>query len=248
MSKAIIQAGWNDVPHLDENTKRELSESFPVHEREARMNGVPVLGSGQVFPVSEESITCAPFPLPAHWPRIVGLDFGWDHPAAAAWLAWDRDTDTLYLYDTFRVRETSVAMQAPLIAARGKWMPVAWPHDGLQHDKGSGEQLADQYRNLGVNMLPERATFEDGSNGVEAGISDLLVRMQTGRFKVFSTCGDWLEEFRLYHRKNGLIVKLRDDLQSAVRYGAMMLRFAITEPKRSTLGAGPNYSSRRAGY
>ena len=248
MSKAIIQAGWNDVPHLDENTKRELSESFPVHEREARMNGVPVLGSGQVFPVSEESITCAPFPLPAHWPRIVGLDFGWDHPAAAAWLAWDRDTDTLYLYDTFRVRETSVAMQAPLIAARGKWMPVAWPHDGLQHDKGSGEQLADQYRKLGVNMLPERATFEDGSNGVEAGISDLLVRMQTGRFKVFSTCGDWLEEFRLYHRKNGLIVKLRDDLQSAVRYGAMMLRFAITEPKRSTLGAGVNYSGRRAGY
>jgi len=248
LSKAIIQAGWNDVPHLDENTKRELSESFPVHEREARMNGVPVLGSGQVFPVSEESITCAPFPLPAHWPRIVGLDFGWDHPAAAAWLAWDRDTDTLYLYDTFRVRETSVAMQAPLIAARGKWMPVAWPHDGLQHDKGSGEQLADQYRKLGVNMLPERATFEDGSNGVEAGISDLLVRMQTGRFKVFSTCGDWLEEFRLYHRKNGLIVKLRDDLQSAVRYGAMMLRFAITEPKRSTLGAGPNYSGRRAGY
>ena len=248
MSKAIIQAGWNDVPHLDENTKRELSESFPVHEREARMNGVPVLGSGQVFPVSEESITCAPFPLPAHWPRIVGLDFGWDHPAAAAWLAWDRDTDTLYLYDTFRVRETSVAMQAPLIAARGKWMPVAWPHDGLQHDKGSGEQLADQYRKLGVNMLPERATFEDGSNGVEAGISDLLVRMQTGRFKVFSTCGDWLEEFRLYHRKNGLIVKLRDDLQSAVRYGAMMLRFAITEPKRSTLGAGSNYSQRRAGY
>lgn len=248
MSKAIIQAGWNDVPHLDENTKRELSESFPVHEREARMNGVPVLGSGQVFPVSEESITCAPFPLPAHWPRIVGLDFGWDHPAAAAWLAWDRDTDTLYLYDTFRVRETSVAMQAPLIAARGKWMPVAWPHDGLQHDNGSGEQLADQYRKLGVNMLPERATFEDGSNGVEAGISDLLVRMQTGRFKVFSTCGDWLEEFRLYHRKNGLIVKLRDDLQSAVRYGAMMLRFAITEPKRSTLGASTNFAARRAGY
>lgn len=248
MSKAIIQAGWNDVPHLDENTKRELSESFPVHEREARMNGVPVLGSGQVFPVSEESITCAPFPLPAHWPRIVGLDFGWDHPAAAAWLAWDRDTDTLYIYDTFRVRETSVAMQAPLIAARGKWMPVAWPHDGLQHDKGSGEQLADQYRKLGVNMLPERATFEDGSNGVEAGISDLLVRMQTGRFKVFSTCGDWLEEFRLYHRKNGLIVKLRDDLQSAVRYGAMMLRFAITEPKRSTLGASTNFAARRAGY
>lgn len=248
MSKAVIQAGWNDVPHLDEKTKMELAESFPLHEREARMNGVPVLGSGKVYPVDEASIVCAPFALPAFWPRIVGLDFGWDHPAAAAWLAWDRDTDTVYVYDTFRVRETSVAMQAPLIAARGKWMPVAWPHDGLQHDKGSGDQLAGQYKTLGVNMLPERATFEDGSNGVEAGISDILIRMQTGRFKVFSTCGDWLEEWRLYHRKNGIIVKLRDDLQSATRYGVMMLRFAITEPKASTLGTGSNYAGRRAGY
>lgn len=248
MSKAVIQAGWNDVPHLDEKTKMELAESFPLHEREARMNGVPVLGSGKVFPVDEAGIVCAPFALPTFWPRIVGLDFGWDHPAAAAWLAWDRDTDTVYVYDTFRVRETSVAMQAPLIAARGKWMPVAWPHDGLQHDKGSGDQLAGQYKTLGVNMLPERATFEDGSNGVEAGISDILIRMQTGRFKVFSTCGDWLEEWRLYHRKNGIIVKLRDDLQSATRYGVMMLRFAITEPSRSTLGTGTNFSGRRAGY
>ncbi len=250
MSKAIIQAGWNDVPHLDETAKRELAESYPVHEREARMNGVPVLGSGKVFPVAEESIVVAPFALPAHWPRIVGLDFGWDHPAAAAWLAWDRDTDTVYVYDTFRVRETSVAMQAPLIAARGRWMPVAWPHDGLQHDKGSGEQLAGQYRALGVNLLPERATFEDGSNGLEAGISDLLTRMQTGRFKVFSTCGDWLEEWRLYHRKEGLIVKLRDDLQSATRYGVMMLRFAVVEPRGSTLGGGGRggYGGRRGGY
>jgi len=249
MSKAVIQAGWNDVPHLDETAKRELAESYPLHEREARMNGVPVLGSGKVFPVAEESIVVPPFALPAHWPRIVGLDFGWDHPAAAAWLAWDRDTDTVYVYDTFRVRETSVAMQAPLIAARGRWMPVAWPHDGLQHDKGSGEQLAGQYRTLGVNLLPERATFEDGSNGLEAGISDLLTRMQTGRFKVFSTCGDWLEEWRLYHRKDGLIVKLRDDLQSATRYGVMMLRFAVVEPRGSTLaGSAGGYWARRGGY
>ena len=228
MSKAIIQAGWNDVPHLDDKTRRELAEGFPLHEREARMNGVPVLGSGKVFPVAEESIVVAPFALPPHWPRIVGLDFGWDHPAAAAWLAWDRDTDTVYVYDTFRVRETSVAMQAPLIAARGRWMPVAWPHDGLQHDKGSGEQLAQQYRAQGLRMLPERATFPDGSNGLEAGVIEMLDRMRTGRLKVFSHLADWFEEFRLYHRKDGLIVKKNDDLLSATCYAMMMRRFAGT--------------------
>ena len=70
MSKAVIRAGWKDVPHLDEATKKELAESFPPHEREARMNGVPVLGSGKVFPVEESTIVCAPFALPAFWPRI----------------------------------------------------------------------------------------------------------------------------------------------------------------------------------
>jgi L-lactate utilization protein LutB len=96
----------------------------------------------------------------------------------------------------------------------------------LQHDKGSGEQLAKQYKDHGLNMLNERATFEDGSNGVEAGISELFDRMQTGRFKVFSNLHDWLEEFRMYHRKNGLIVKMGDDLMSATRYALMMRRRA----------------------
>ena len=45
-----------------------------------------------------------------------------------------------------------------------------------------------------------------------------------------------------------LIVKLNDDVISASRYAMMMLRFAITEPKRSTLGAGHDFKSRRAGY
>lgn len=248
MSKAIIQAGWADVPHLDDTTKRELAESFPAHEREARMNGAPVLGSGKVFPVAEDAIVIPPIPLPAHWPRIIGLDFGYDHQAAAVWLAWDRDSDTVYVTDEFGIRESSPVMQAPLLAGKGKWIPIAWPHDGLQHDKGSGEQLAEIYRKHGANLLPERATFEDGSNGLEAGIMEMLDRMQTGRWKVFSTCGGWLEEFRLFHRKDGVIVKKKDDRISASRYGMMMLRFAVTEPRRSTLGANSSYTGRRAGY
>jgi hypothetical protein len=55
---------------------------------------------------------------------------------------------------------------------------------------------------------------------------DMLDRMQTGRLKVFSGLNDWFEEFRLYHRLDGKIVKERDDLMSATRYAIMMLRFA----------------------
>jgi hypothetical protein len=54
----------------------------------------------------------------------------------------------------------------------------------------------------------------------------MLQRMQTGRWKVFNTCQRWIEEFRLYHRDDGRIVKERDDLISASRYAMMMRRYA----------------------
>jgi hypothetical protein len=72
------------------------------------------------------------------------------------------------------------------------------------------------------------AAFEDGTAGVEAGLFAMLERMQTGRFKVFRHLADWFEEFRLYHREDGRVVKLRDDLISATRYGLMCLRHAKT--------------------
>jgi hypothetical protein len=78
-------------------------------------------------------------------------------------------------------------------------------------------------------MMPNRATFEDGSNGVEAGLSEMLTRMQTMRLRVFSHLEDWFEEFRLYHRKDGMVVKISDDLMSATRYAMMMRRFAKTQ-------------------
>ena len=219
----------DDALHYSAEDRAAIIASYPEHEREARTRGIPIMGSGRVFPIAEAGIAIEPFHLPAHWPRIVGLDFGWDHPAAAVWMAWDRDTDTVYIYDVWRAREQSVAMQALVLRARGDWIPVAWPHDGLQHDKGSGEQLAKQYKTAGVAMLRERAQFEDGTNGVEAGIQDMLKRMQTRQLRVFKHLEDWFEEFRDYHRKDGLIVKERDDLMAASRYGLMELRHALTE-------------------
>lgn len=225
--RAVVTMTIEDAEHYSPEERARIIASYPAHEREARAKGIPTLGSGRIFPVPEADISWQSGPIPKHWPRICGMDFGWEHPTAAAWLAWDRDSDTVYVYDAYRKKEAGVIEHSAAIKARGDW-PVAWPHDGLQHDKGSGEQLAEQYRKQGVKMLQERATFPDGTNGVEAGVSEMLERMQTGRLKVASHLTDWFEEFRLYHREDGKIVKLNDDLLSATRYGLMMLRFAET--------------------
>ncbi len=227
----VTQMSIHDAAHYSETQRAAIIASYPAFERDARTKGIPQLGSGRVFPIDQDEITCDAFAIPAHWPQIGGLDFGWDHPSAGVKLAWDRDADALYVTAAHRQREQTPAMFAASLKPWGAWLPWAWPHDGLQHDKGSGEQLAKQYKTQGLAMLPERATFEDGSNGVEAGVADMFDRMQTGRFKVFAHLLEYFEEFNLYHRKDGLIVKKGDDLISASRYAMMMRRFAIVQNK-----------------
>lgn len=81
-------------------------------------------------------------------------------------------------------------------------------------------------------MLPDHAQTEENGNSTEPAVQDMLTRMQTGRFKVAAHLNDWWEEFRLYHRKDGLIVRENDDLMSATRYAVMMLRYADTRLRK----------------
>lgn len=227
----------DDAEHIPPEERARKVASFAPHERMARAYGEPAIGSGRIFPVEQEQIEVAPFAIPPHWARICGLDFGWDHPTAASWLAYDSDSDTIYVTDCYRQKEAPVSIHAAAIRARGDWIPVAWPADG-NNDTAAGANLARQYREHGVAMLPEHAQFPPTIDGepirstvsVEAGIQQMLTRMVTGRWRVFQHLNEWFEEFRLYHRDNGKVVKLRDDLLSSSRYAMMMLRYARTAP------------------
>lgn len=236
-----------DAEHYSDEQRQAIIETYPEFERKARTEGIPQLGSGRVFPFERSAVSCASFPIPEHWPRICGIDFGWDHPSAGVQLAWDRDTDSLYVTATHRAKA-----QTPLIfsAAVKPWgdIPWSWPHDGKQSggkfDQQEQQQLQALYKGHGLKMLPSHAQFEDGTNGVESGIAMMYERMETGRLKVFSHLADWFEEFELYHRKDGLIVKLNDDLISATRYAMMMRRYAKVKQVRKLAdveyGAGPD--------
>jgi len=236
MSRHVTRMTIYDAEHYTDEQREEIIASYPEHEREARAKGIPILGSGRIFPVTDEQITCEPKEIPAHWPVLGALDFGWDHPTAAVKLAWDRDADCVYVCNAYKQAQATPVIHAAALKPWGDWMPWVWPHDGYQHDKGSGKELRRIYEEQGLKMHHENATYEDGGTGVEAGLMDMLDRMQTGRWKVFSHLNEWLAEFRLYHRKDGKVVKEYDDLMAASRYGVMMLRFAITKPKKFRRG------------
>jgi len=232
----------NQRGHLNEAVMEQILASYSPHEREMRRYGRPSIGSGLVFPVMEEKLSVDPFPIPEHWPRICGIDFGFDHPTALVWVAWDRDEDEIYIYDCYRQSKAAPSVHAAAIRSRPGFIPIAWPHDGHRKDAMGNPGLAEQYRNMGCNMLPWH--FENppaigekkGGNSIEVGIMDIFQRMENEKFHVFSTLNEWWEEFRMYHRKEGKIVPLFDDLMSATRYAVMSSRFSVSGKDKTWTG------------
>lgn len=227
-AQACMNVGWDDAPHLSDKVKTELLASFPAHQRDMRTKGIPMLGHGRIYDIADDEITCQPFACPDHFFVIDGQDFGWDHPQAHIQLWEDRDEDVIYISHVWKARQKKADEAWRIVKPWAKGVPTAWPHDGNQHEKGGGQQLKEQYKAEGFKMLGEHATWPDGGNKVEPGIHEIRERMLDGKFKVFSTCTDFFEEFRMYHRdETGKIAKTNDDVLDAIRYAYMMRRYAI---------------------
>lgn len=223
--RGMVRMGIKDAPHIAEDDRERILARYPLHERTARAEGIPILGSGQVYDVPEEAIRIPAFEIPKHFSKIFGLDLGGGvHPCAFVQLAWDRDADTVYVTDTYKSLDARISSHVSALLARGAaQIPVAWPHDAHQEDRGTGITYAQMYKHGGVRMLRNHAMNEDGSNYVEPAISRMQSYLGEGRLRVFEHLTEWFDEYRTYHRKDGKIVKKYDDLMDATRYALMML-------------------------
>ena len=246
-----------DVDHYTDAEKKSIVASYPEHEREARSKGIPTVGEGRIFLTPEDDIKHDLEEVPHWWVHIIGQDFGYgqseaSHPTALVWISWDRDRDIVFIYDACYVKKPTPIKVAGTIRGRCDsidWIPVAWPHDAMKASGGNEKgTIAELHKNQGMQMLRNHAQFHDGGNSVEAGIMDMDQRMEDGRLKVASHLSEWFDEYRMYHRENGKIVKLRDDLMSATRYGIMMLRYAVSEPQEDDDEQSYHQQSNSLGY
>jgi hypothetical protein len=209
--KYVEYVSWDDVGHLTPKIKAELYAALPPHEREARSKGIPTVGAGKIYPVEESSFVIEPFTVPKHWPRAYGLDVGWNK-TAAVWGAYDRETDTVYLYDEYYKGEAEPAIHSSAIRARGEWIPGVVDPASRGRSQDDGVRMFDLYTKEGLKITK-------AENGVESGIYEVWQRLSTGRLKVFKTMQNWLGEFRLYRRDDkGKVMKKYDHLMDATRY------------------------------
>jgi hypothetical protein len=171
--------------------------------------------------------------VPPYWPWLWALDFrhsgqeSGGHPFAAVLLTWDRDNDVVYVMDGFRMYGMAANHVARIKESPMRDAPVAYPHDGgTGAGIVTGETISQIYKKLGLNMRPTHATFLGGGYKFEDGINLMEERLAAKKLLVAAHLFDWFDEYGGYHRVNGLVHKVDDDLLSATRVGCMDLRFA----------------------
>lgn len=215
-SRFTVIVGQREVPHLTEEEINRRLASAPANQRKARETGMPYVGAGQIYTVEEDAFVIPPFRIPSHFKRVFGFDGGW-HNTAIAWIAYDADTDTVYVYKDYKRGEQPIPVHASAIKDQGVWIPGIG--DVYATNQDDGQKIQKLYQEQGVRI-------RKADKSVEAGIQAILTRLETGRLKVFSTCGLWLEEYRDYRRElketdvgeRSIIVKKNDHLMDATRY------------------------------
>ena len=227
MAKLVMQIQWDDCPHLlppylSAQKRLEFENALLPHQREARKTGRPALGAGAIYQVPESEIKVEPFEIPSYWWQGMGLDVGWSCTAGVK-LALDPDTDVMYVTNCYREGHKQPHTHIHGLKAMQPWKDIPWACDPAANaaNQSDGTSLFRQYCELGLNL-------RNAKNAVWAGIFAITTRMQSGRFKVFSTLKPWWTEFRLYRTERSetasgervVVVKKNDHLMDATRYAA----------------------------
>jgi phage terminase large subunit-like protein len=234
---AEVQMKLVDAEHIPVERHPAIRAQFKDSERLTRTDGEYMQGEGTVFEIAEHEIKFVQDPklFPSYWPWMWGVDFqhagmsASGHPFAAVLCCWSRDDgDCIYIVHALKLHRMLPPQHVEIMKKHPCWdAPVAWPHDGNNRGFESGEKFADTYRRLGLNMLSGHARFAaTGDYNFENGIAEMEARFATGRLKVAEHLSEWWEEYRGYHRENGLVVKTDDDLMSATRMLVMDIRRA----------------------
>ncbi|EBG6832022.1 hypothetical protein FJB73_23010, partial [Salmonella enterica subsp. enterica] len=167
---------WNDCPHITEEMKKSILSTVPEWQREMRSKGIPVRGSGAVYPYKDEEIH-AKLDLNTilanayAYKLLWSCDFGYSSNASAdpsvlTLLAYHIETDIIYIVEEWnskqdrfknRLAHQPAHMASIIKASKFPYAPLICPHDAQKQMDGIGTattRLA-EFKKLGINVLPK---------------------------------------------------------------------------------------------
>jgi phage terminase large subunit-like protein len=220
-----IVISWADIPPsvLPYEKREFLKKSYLPHELKARTEGIPSVGSGMIYQISESDFVVPDFQVPDHWPRLFAMDPGFKDPTAITWWALDADNDAMYQYGEYYERLKALPIHVDVIHRHGDWMPGVFDYAGGNITDGKG--VASEYRKA------VRNTLHNANKSLTLGHLSVWDRMQTSRFFVFESMRHTRTEFRQYHRDDkGQIADTPHHLLDTWRYAATGVHHAKQRP------------------
>lgn len=242
----LVNVGWDDVPHLSQDEKERMLAKLLPHMREAKIKGIPAVGSGAIYPIPDEDIIIDPIQLPDYFEFAYGMDTSWQGKAVI-WGAYDSESDIWYIYDEFQGSEMTTGAMASIINQKryGGWIEgVIDPAATKQYNEDAGRNLFESYRRLGLRL-------HLANNSFEYGIFEVLNRMQSGKIKFFSNCQKLIQQKHFYRRdEKGRIVNphayhLLDALRYLVVSGHQASQAPLQLMKQRFTDRIPNYNDGR---
>lgn len=248
-----IRVSWDDVPEYDpwgepfllKETRQQLERDYLPHERDARRNGVPVMGKGAVFQIR-------------NWPtyktgeydfrnyhglhRIIALDLGLvNDKTVISLLYWSPEEQEAWLHTQITVKGTEEANPVNyvqhLMRPEVFGTPIVLPADANTQGRYtmSSQSIREFFEQYELNVHPDaiqNPPDDQGrrSNNKSFGINVMRQMLELGTFHVNENCHEFLREAQNYYVDERGRFSDPDDCIDSARYALIGALQGIAEP------------------
>ena len=248
-----VRVAWDDVPEYDlwgepfllNRTRQQLSRDYLPHERDARMQGKPVMGKGAVFQIRTwptYKTGDVPFQEMRNIQRVIALDLGLvNDKTVISLMYWDPYEKTAWLHKQIVVQGVEEAVPTQyinhLLRPEVFGTPIVLPADANTQGRytmssTSIRELFEQYE-LNVH---DRAIMNPPdpqgrvTNHKSYGINQMRQMLEVGSLMVNENCVDFLREAQNYYVDTQGRFSDPDDCIDSARYALLACLQGIAEP------------------
>ena len=248
-----IRVSWDDVPEYDpwgepfllNETRQQLERDYLPHERDARRNGVPVMGKGAVFQIRNWPLYKTgdfDFRNMSGLHRVIALDLGLvNDRTVISLMYWHPEDQEAWLHTQICVRGTEEANPVNwiqhLMRPEVFGTPIVLPPDAgtVGRYTMSALSLRQMFEQYELNVLPDpiRNPPDDQgrtTNHKSFGINVMRQMLDLGTLHVNENCVDFVREAQNYYVDEKGRFSDPDDCIDSARYALLGCLNGWAEP------------------
>lgn len=179
---AFVPSKAGDTPQLDKTYKRNLRSLTDPVKRAQYLDGSWDTFEGQFFEEWEESIhVIDPFPIPATWTKIRGIDYGTGKPFACEFIAFDWDGNAYVFTERYGAGYTATEQAHRVLEASPDEFAFTMADPSIWAKTPSGDSISTMYRKAGLVCRKATNARVDGWNVVREYLKGSLAAAHRGR-------------------------------------------------------------------